>query len=73
MKIEDKIYKLGLVTLDELLLHRNISKETTITIEDSSALSDMIVHANGHAIFTFNEAEIRDFYRVLAEYDGSRK
>ena len=28
MKIEDKIFKLGLMMLDELLLHRNVSKET---------------------------------------------
>ena len=70
MKIEDKIYKLGLAALDELLLHRNVSKEAIITIEDASVLSDMIVYVNPHAIFTFDEREIRDFYRALAEYNG---
>ena len=73
MKIEDKIYKLGLATLDELLLHRNISKEVILTIEDASVLSDMIVHIDAHAIFTFSEREIRDFYQALMEYDGSMK
>ena len=73
MKIEDKIYKLGLAALDELLLHRNISKETTIRIEDASILRDMIVYVDAYAIFTFDETEIRDFYNILAEYDGSTK
>lgn len=68
MKIEDKIYKLGLATLDELLLHRNISKEVIITIEDASILHDMIVHVNSHVIFTFDETEIASFYRIWAEY-----
>jgi hypothetical protein len=62
MKIEDKIYKLGLMALDELLLHRNISKETVITIEDASILSDMIVHVGPHTVFTFDESEIAEFY-----------
>jgi hypothetical protein len=44
MKIEDKIYKLGLMALDELLLHRNISKETVITIEDASILKHFVEH-----------------------------
>jgi hypothetical protein len=73
MKIEDKIYKLGPAALDELLLHRNISKETIIRIEDASILRDMIVYVDAHAIFTFDETEIRDFYNILAEYDGSMK
>lgn len=64
MKIEDKIYKLGLMALDELLLHRNSSKETEITIEDASILSFMIVHVGPHGIFTFNESEIKEFYQV---------
>ena len=68
MKIEDKIYKLGLATLDELLLHRNISKEVILTIEDAAVLSDMIVHIDAHAIFTFSEREIRDFYQAF--FDG---
>ena len=67
MKIEDKIYKLGLMALDELLLHRNISKETIITIEDATILSDMIVHVGPHGVFTFNEKEIGDFYREWAK------
>ena len=73
MKIEDKIYKLGLATLDELLLHRNISKEVILTIDDASVLSDMIVHIDAHAIFTFSEREIRDFYQALMEYDRNMK
>jgi hypothetical protein len=73
MKIEDKIYKLGLVVLDELLLHRNSSKIVEVTIEDAAVLSNMIVHVNPHAIFTFDEPEIKDFYRVWAEYYGSIK
>jgi hydrogenase maturation factor len=64
MKIEDKIYKLGLMALDELLLHRNVSKETKITIEDASILSDIIVHVGPHAIFTFDETEIKEFYQA---------
>ena len=63
MKIEDKIYKLGLMVLDELLLHRNVSKETKITIEDATILSDMIVHVGPHGVFTLNEREIDAFYR----------
>jgi aminoglycoside N3'-acetyltransferase len=63
MKIEDKIYKLGLRTMDELLLHRNVSKQTEITLEDASVLSDFIVHVGPHAIFTFSEEEIEEFYR----------
>lgn len=62
MKIEDKIYKLGLMVMDELLLHRNTSKEITISIEDASILSVMIVHVGPHGIFTFNESEIDEFY-----------
>lgn len=63
MKIKDKIYRLGMVALDELLLHRNVSKKTELAIEDVAILSDMIVHVGPHAIFTFNEAEIEEFYR----------
>lgn len=66
MKIEDKIYRLGLMAMDELLLHRNVSKKTEITIEDASILSGMIVHVGPHAIFTFDEEEIAEFYRVWA-------
>lgn len=73
MKLEDKIYKLGLITLDALLLHRNISKEVIITIEDAAILSDMIVHVNSHAIFTFNETEITNFYCLWADYRGIEK
>lgn len=65
MKIEDKIYRLGMAALDELLLHRNVSKKTELTLEDASILSDMIVHVGGpHAVFTFDEAEIEAFYWV---------
>lgn len=67
MEIEEKIYKLGMSVLDEVLLHRNISKSVTVSIEDSDALSDMIVHVVPHAIFTFDEAEIADFYRVWSQ------
>lgn len=63
MKIEDKIYKLGLMALDELLLHRNSTKETIISITDAAILSDMIVYVGPHGIFTFDEAEIAEFYR----------
>ena len=64
MKIEDKIYKLGLIALDELLLHRNTSKHIKITIEDAAILSDMIVHVGPHTVFTFDETEIKEFYQV---------
>jgi hypothetical protein len=67
MKIEDKIYKLGLMALDELLLHRNISKETEISLEDASILSEFIVHVGPHGVFTLNEEEIGDFYREWAK------
>jgi aminoglycoside N3'-acetyltransferase len=66
MKINDKIYKLGLMVLDELLLHSNVSKETKITIEDATILSDMIVHVGPHGIFTLSEKEIDEFYREWA-------
>lgn len=68
MKIEDKIYKLGLIALDELLLHRNTSKETKISIEDAAILSDMIVHVGPRVIFTFDEAEIIKFYQVWSHH-----
>ncbi|MEA1997702.1 MAG: hypothetical protein U9N61_00040 [Euryarchaeota archaeon] len=71
-KIENKIYMLGLSTLDELLLHRNISKKVEVGIEDSRALSDMIVHVGAHAIFSFDEKEIDDFYRLWALYKMKR-
>jgi hypothetical protein len=64
MKIEDKIYKLGLMAMDELLLHRNVSKETKMTIENASILADMIVNVGPQVIFTFNEEEIAKFYQV---------
>ena len=62
MNIKDKIYRLGLIALEELLLHRNVSKEIAITLEDGSALSDFIVHVGPHGIFTFSEEEIELFY-----------
>ena len=64
-RIEEKIYLLGLTVLDELLLHRNISKKTEVSIEDASILSDMIVHVDPHTIFTFSEAEIIKFYHDI--------
>ena len=71
MEIDKKIYRLGLAVMDELLLHRNVSKEITVSIEDSPALSDMIVYVGPHGIFTFDEEEIADFYNVWAK-DGER-
>lgn len=71
-KIEDKIYMLGLMALDELLLHRNSSKHTEITIEDAEILSDMIVHVNPHAIFTFTEEEIVNFDRERIRFLSER-
>ena len=65
MEINDKIYRLGLMVMDELLLHRNSSKITEVSIEDASILADMIVHVSPHVIFTFSEAEITDFYQNL--------
>jgi len=62
MKIEDKIYKFGLAVLDELLLHRNISKNVNVSLEDAAILSDMIVHVGPHGIFTFDENDIVAFY-----------
>lgn len=65
--IKEKIYLLGLSALDELLLHRNISKRIEITLEDASILVDMIVYVGPHGILTFDESEIADFYQVWAE------
>jgi hypothetical protein len=65
MKLDEKIYLLGLMVLDELLLHRNSSKITEVTIEDAVILAEMIVHVNPHAIFTFSEFEIIEFYREM--------
>lgn len=66
MKIEEKIYKLGLAVLDELLLHRNISKNVNVSIEDATILNDMILLVGPHGIFTLDENEIADFYREWA-------
>ena len=63
MNIEDKIYRLGLMALDELLLHRNTSKYIDISLEDASILSEFIVHVGPHGIFTFSEEEIELFYK----------
>jgi len=63
IKLEDKIYMLGLKVLDELLLHRNISKHVEISIEDAGVLSDMIVHVDQNFIFPFSEKDIVEFYR----------
>lgn len=53
---------LGLMALDKLLLHKNTSKHIEISIEDAGILSDMIVHLGPHAIFTFAEEEIDEFF-----------
>ena len=66
MKIEEKIYKFGLAVLDELLLHRNVSKNVNVSIEDSTILSHMIIHVGPHGILTFDENEIVNFYREWA-------
>ncbi|MEA1957579.1 MAG: hypothetical protein U9N01_04410 [Euryarchaeota archaeon] len=71
MKIKEKIYQLGMAAMDEMLLHRNVSKNTELSIEDSAILRNMIVHVGPHAIFTFDEAEIEEFYRLWR--DQSRK
>jgi hypothetical protein len=68
MEMEEKIYKLGLSVMDELLLHRNVSKEVTVSIEDASVLSDMTVHVGSHGIFAFDEKEIAEFYNIWAKY-----
>ena len=62
MNIKDKIYRLGLMEFDDLLLHRNTSKEILITLEDASILSDFIVHVGPYGIFTFSEDEMELFY-----------
>ena len=62
-KIEEKIYRFGLAVLDELLLHRNTSKEVVLSIEDADILSDLIVHVGPHGILTFVEEDIASFYR----------
>ena len=67
MDIKEKIYKLGLATLDELLLHCNTTKSVEVSITDAAILSDKIVYVNPHVIFTFNESEIAAFYRVWAK------
>jgi len=74
MNIEERIYKLGLAALDELLLHRNISKKVDITLEDAAILSDLIVHAGPRAIFAFSEDKIAAFYRVwVKEHTGTNR
>jgi len=70
MPIKDKIYKLGLAALDELLLHRNSSKKVELTITEAGILSEMIVNVDPHTIFTFDEDEIADFYR---EWEKAQK
>ena len=65
MKLEDKIYLLGLLLLDELLLHRNVSKKTEVFIEDASILSDILIHINSPIAITLNESEITEFYRDI--------
>jgi len=67
MKIEDKIYALGLAALDELLLHRNTTKKVTLTLTEAAILSDMIVYVGPHTIFTFSEDEIEAFCRLWGE------
>jgi len=67
MNIEEKIYKLGLAVLDELLLHRNVSKRVEVDLTEAAILSDMIVYVTPHAIFAFDESEIAEFYRVWAK------
>lgn len=69
MKIEDKIFKLGLAVLDELLLHRNVTKKVEVSLEDAAALSDWILHVGPHGIITFNEEEIKDFYEIWRRYE----
>ena len=64
-RMEDKIYLLGLRVLDELLLHRNMSRKTEVSIEDASILSDMIVHVGPYTIFTFSDADITKFYQNM--------
>jgi len=63
MKMDEKIYKFGMAVLDELLLHRNDNKKVNVSIEDAAILSDMIIHVGPHAILTFDENEIAEFYR----------
>ena len=67
MNIKDKIYKIGLVALDELLLRRNVSKRVELTITEAAILSEMIISIDPHTVFTFSEDEIADFYREWAE------
>lgn len=62
--ISEKIFRLGLAVLDEVLLHRNVTKKIEVSIEDSLVLSNMIVHVHPHAIFTFDEDEIKEFYEL---------
>jgi len=65
MILEDKIYKLGLETMNELLLHRNTTKKTEITLTEAGILSEMIVSVGGYPLFiSFKENDIADFYRI---------
>ena len=73
MNIKEKIYKLGLEALDELLLHRNISKKVELTITEAGILSDMIVSVNVHSSFVFNEDEIAEFYQEWAKVQKRRR
>jgi hypothetical protein len=65
MKLNEKIYLLGLRVMDELLLHRNSSKITEVSIEDTSILSEMFVHVNPHVVFAFSELEITEFHQNM--------
>jgi hypothetical protein len=70
MKIKDKIYKLGFMALDELLLHRNTSKKIEVSIEDARILSDLILHPSPHSVIAFDEKEIQEFYKLWAQNEN---
>ena len=70
MNTKDKIYKLGLVVLDELLLHRNTSKSVDVTLTEAGILNDIIISVDPHTVFGFSEGEIADFYR---EWEKAQK
>jgi len=68
MDIEEKIRKLGLAVLDEVLLHRNISHSIELRLEDTMFLDGLVIRISPNlALLPLSESEIAEFYRVWAK------
>jgi len=68
MNIEEKIHKLGLGVLDELLQSRNIAHSVEVRLEDTLLSDKLIIRISPHlAILSLSESEIAEFYRVWAK------